>query len=197
MSYPTPTLDYLFKKYSKWLMSSTESGKYSEQTLYAYAKTIRHFQAFLLLKKIARLNDIELHAIHDFISFKDKKKKIYYAKNTQQLYATALKHFFTWAYDNNFVRYNLLISYKADKLQKNYYSKTKPLDEKHEYTILKKKERQHLINSFILIDDFQIARDAAIISLLSTAGLYAHELNLLTLTAIDTRLHRLKFIDAY
>lgn len=184
----------IFTRYQNWLKENCR-GTYSNITLLAYLKTVEKFLFYLENNKIVRLNDIELDKLHHFVKVKNKQQNKLYATGTQKVRMAALNLFFTWAYEYKYCRFNPVLTFKIDTLQKQFYEKRNKLDQKEEVSILTQHEMHLLLKTTVDNNNFIDIRNAAIVALILASGLYAHEITTLPINAVNTRKNELTLID--
>jgi len=183
------------ENFDVWLDDKKSHGIISINTCQSYQQTINYFLSYLLAQKILRLNDIETPQLEQFVKVKETKLNKLYASGTQRVRAAAISAFFDWAYQHGYCRHNLSLAYKINTTQKRYYHRDRQKPEVIKPAILTQKEMAKLLNYALEEENFNFVRNKAIVALILSSALYAHELCSLSEKAINFKRHELTVVD--
>jgi len=178
-----------------WLEDKKSRGIISMNTCQSYQHTIDYFLSYLEAQKIQHLNDIETPQLEQFVKVKEAKLNKLYAPGTQRVRAAAISAFFDWAYQHGYCRHNLSLAYKINTTQKRYYQRESQKPEVTKPAILTQNEIAKLLNYVVEEENFNFVRDKAIVALISSSALYAHELCSLSEKAINFKRHELTVVN--
>lgn len=183
------------ENFDVWLEDKKNREIISINTCQSYQHTIDYFLIYLEAQKIQRLNDIETLQLEQFIKIKEAKLNKRYAPGTQRVRAAAISAFFDWAYQQGYCRHNLSLAYKINTTQQRYYQRDCQKPEGMKPSILTQNEMTKLLGYAVEEETFNFIRDKAILAVILSSALYAHELCSLSEKAINFKRHELTIVN--